>query len=155
MTKKNDWVATMLFNQPSSMEEVIANGVTPENTGIQSKEYYKNIDAIQETFTGDDGKFNEVAFDNFYNSSLEMYNQFAQEEWTKKLVKDMDRDPFDWTNPLNTNVKDISATVKNGYNPERRSMSIAGIGNIGDPTFSIREIAQDNEVRDEAGNKLG
>lgn len=155
MAKKNDWVATMLFNQPSSMEEVIANGVTPDNTGIKSKDYYRNIDAIQETFTGTDGKFNEVAFDNFYNSSLEMYNQFAQEEWTKKLVEDMDRDPFDWTNPLNTNVKDISATIKNGYNPERRSMSIAGIGTIGDPTFSIREIAQDNEVRDEAGNKLG
>ena len=34
MAKKNDWVATMLFNQPSSLDEVVANGITPENTGI-------------------------------------------------------------------------------------------------------------------------
>lgn len=33
-------------------------------------------------------------------------------------------------------------------------MGIAGIDKIGDPVFSIREIAQDNYVRDENGNKL-
>lgn len=33
-------------------------------------------------------------------------------------------------------------------------MGIAGIDKMGDPVFSIREIAQDNYVRDENGNKL-
>lgn len=145
----------MLFNQPSSMDEVIANGVTPDNTGIQSKDYYKNIDAVQQTFTDQSGKFDEVAFDNFYKSALNMYNQFSTEDWTKKLLSEMDRDPFDWTQPLKTNVKDISATVTNASNPERRSMSITGIGTIGDPTFSIREIAQASEVKDQNGNSLG
>lgn len=144
----------MLFNQPSSLDEVVANGITPENTGIQSKDYYKNIDAVQQTFT-QNGKFNEVAFDNFYNSALKTYNEFSDKDWTEKLVNEMAKDPFDWTQPLNTNVKNISATIQNGNNPERRSMSIAGIGTIGDPVFSIREIAQDNEVRDLEGNKLG
>ena len=65
----------MLFNQPSSLDEVVANGITPENTGIQSKDYYKNIDAVQQTFT-QNGKFDEVAFDNFYNSALKTYNEF-------------------------------------------------------------------------------
>ena len=145
----------MLFNQPSSMDEVIANGVTPDNTGIQSKDYYKNIDAVQQTFTDQSGKFDEVAFDNFYKSALNMYNQFSTEDWTKKLLSEMDRDPFDWTQPLKTNVKDVSATITNASNPERRSMSIAGIGTIGDPTFSIREIAQASEVKDQNGNSLG
>ena len=154
MAKKNDWVATMLFNQPSSLDEVVANGITPENTGIQSKDYYKNIDAVQQTFT-QNGKFDEVAFDNFYNSALKTYNEFSDKDWTERLMNEMAKDPFDWTQPLNTNVKNISATIQNGNNPERRSMSIAGIGTIGDPVFSIREIAQDNEVRDLEGNKLG
>ena len=144
----------MLFNQPSSLDEVVANGITPENTGIQSKDYYKNIDAVQQTFT-QNGKFDEVAFDNFYNSALKTYNEFSDKDWTEKLVNEMAKDPFDWTQPLNTNVKNISATIQNGNNPERRNMSIAGIGTIGDPVFSIREIAQDNEVRDLEGNKLG
>ena len=52
-------------------------------------------------------------------------------------------------------MKDVSATVVNASNPERRSMSIAGIGTIGDPTFSIREIAQASEVKDQNGNSLG
>ena len=155
MAKKNDWVATMLFNQPSSLDEVVANGITPENTGIQTKDYYKNIDAVQQTFTKDDGKFDEVAFDNFYNSAVKTYNKFSEEDWIQKLVKEMDKDPFDWTQPLNTNIKDISVTIQNGNNPERRNMSITGIGTIGSPAFSIREIAQDNEVRDLDGNKLG
>ena len=62
------------------MDEVIANGVTPDNTGIQSKDYYKNIDAVQQTFTDQSGKFDEVAFDNFYKSALNMYNQFSTED---------------------------------------------------------------------------
>lgn len=144
----------MLFNQPSSLDEVVANGITPENTGIQSKDYYKNIDAVQQTFT-QNGKFDEVAFDNFYNSALKTYNEFSDKDWTEKLVNEMAKDPFDWTQPLNTNVKNISATIQNGNNPERRNMSITGIGTIGGPVFSIREIAQDNEVRDLEGNKLG
>lgn len=145
----------MLFNQPSSLDEVVANGITPENTGIQSKDYYKNIDAVQQAFTKDDGKFDEVSFENFYNSAVKTYNKFSEEDWTRKLIKEMDKDPFDWTQPLNTNVKDVSVTIQNGNNPERRSMSITGIGSIGSPTFSIREIAQDNEIRDENGNGLG
>jgi hypothetical protein len=79
MARKNDWVATMLYNQPSSFDEVIANGITPDNSQILSKDEYKNKEAIQEAFT-ENGKFNEVAFDNFYNSALSMYNQFAHED---------------------------------------------------------------------------
>ena len=94
MAKKNDWVATMLFNQPSSLDEVVANGITPENTGIQSKDYYKNIDAVQQTFT-QNGKFDEVSFDNFYNSALKTYNEFSDKDWTEKLVNEMAKDPFD------------------------------------------------------------
>jgi hypothetical protein len=33
-------------------------------------------------------------------------------------------------------------------------MGITGIGSVGDPVFSIREIAQDNNVRDINGNVL-
>lgn len=66
----------------------------------------------------------------------------------------MDKDPMDWMQPMKTNVRDISVTVGNLNSPERRSMGIAGIGSIGAPVFSIREIAQGNYVRDENGNKL-
>ena len=64
-------------------------------------------------------------------------------------------DPFDYSQPFKTDIKDISAVIQtNAYNPDRRSNSITGIGFQGDPTLSVREVAQDNYVRDQNGNKL-
>ena len=149
-----DWIATLMFNNPSSLEEIAANGVTPDNVDLQSPEYYKEKKEVQEKFSKN-GEFDEVQFNNFYNSALNMYNTFAEEDWTEKFIETLDKDPFDWTQPTKTNVKDVSATIfVKGANPERRSMGIAGIDKMGDPVFSIREIAQDNYVRDENGNKL-
>lgn len=56
--------------------------------------------------------------------------------------------------PMKTDVRDISVVVGNANVPERRSMGISGIGSIGAPVFSMRELAQGNYVRDEEGNKL-
>ena len=151
--RPNDWVATILNNNPQSYEEVIANGVTPDNTTIQSADYYKSQKAVQDKFTTD-GKFDEKAFDNFYTSAVSTFNEFSNQDWTNKLINTMAKDPLDWMQPLKTDVIDVSARVYNGINPERRSMSITGIGSVGDPGFSMREIAQANYVRDENGNKL-
>ncbi len=153
MNRPNDWFATLMYNQPSSFEEVIANGITPDNSSIQSADYYKELEPVKEVFTKD-GKFDDVAFNNFYTSALNMYNTFSNEDWENKLIEEMAKDPLDWTQPMKTNVKEVKVTVGNGYNPERRSMGIAGIKSVGDPVFSAREIAQGNYVRDENGNKL-
>lgn len=151
---QNDWIATLMYNQPSSLEEVVANGLTPDNVSIKSEDYYKGLDEVQKAFSKD-GKFDENAFNNFYVSAVNMYNKFAEQDWTNKLVEGLDKDEFDWTQPLKTNVKDKSVILTpKSYNPERRSMGITGIGKMGDPVFSIREIAQDNYVRDVDGTKL-
>lgn len=153
MSKPNDWFATLMYNQPSSFDEVIANGVTPDNTEIKSEDYYRNLPEVKETFSKD-GKFDETAFDNFYTGALHSYNDFSNEDWTNRLIEGLAKDPLDWMQPLKTDVKDVSVTVGNGYNPQRRSKGIAGINSVGDPVFSVREIAQDNYVRDEEGNIL-
>lgn len=156
MANNNDWIATILYNNPQSLDDMVAHGITPENTDIQNIDYYKNNDAIKENEAFQtDGKFDETKFDNFYDSALNMYNQFSEEDWTNKLVDSLAVDPFDYSQPFKTDIKDISATIQvSPYNPDRRSNSITGIGFQGDPTFSIREIAQDNYVRDQNGNKL-
>lgn len=151
---QNDWIATLMYNQPSSLEEVVANGLTPDNVNIKSEDYYKGLDEVQKAFSKD-GKFDENAFNNFYVSAVNMYNKFAEQDWTNKLVDGLDKDEFDWTQPLKTNIKDKSVILTpKSYNPERRSMGITGISKMGDPIFSIREIAQDNYVRDVDGTKL-
>lgn len=79
MNQPNDWFATLMFNEPSSYDEVIANGITPDNTTIQSADYYKNLAPVQEKFT-ENGKFNEQKFNDFYTSALTTYNEFANED---------------------------------------------------------------------------
>lgn len=151
---QNDWIATLMYNQPSSLDEVVAHGITPENTDIKSADYYKNNKTVQETFQKD-GKFDEDTFNTFYDSALSMYNQFSSTDWTNKLIDQLAKDPLDYTQPMKTEVKDISATIfVNPYTPDRRAAGIEGIGKISDPVFSLREIAQDNYVRDEKGNVL-
>lgn len=153
---KNDWIATILYNNPQSLDDMIAHGITPENTDIQNIDYYKNNDSVKENPTFQtDGKFDDNKFTNFYDSALNMYNQFSEEDWNNKLIDNMAVDPFDYSQPFKTDIKDISAVIQTtAYNPDRRSNSITGIGFQGDPVFSVREIAQDNYVRDQNGNKL-
>ena len=54
---------------------------------------YKN-EEVQKAFTKD-GKFDEAAFDNFYTSAVSTYNDFANEDWEKKLIDNLAKDPFD------------------------------------------------------------
>ena len=91
---QNDWIATLMYNQPSSLEEVVANGLTPDNVNIKSEDYYKGLDEGQKAFSKD-GKFDENAFNNFYVSAVNMYNKFAEQDWTNKLVEGLDKDEFD------------------------------------------------------------
>lgn len=91
---QNDWIATLMYNQPSSLEEVVANGLTPDNVNIKSEDYYKGLDEVQKAFSKD-GKFDENAFNNFYISAVNMYNKFAEQDWTNKLVDGLDKDEFD------------------------------------------------------------
>ena len=94
MASNKDWVATLLFNNPSSFDEIVAHGITPDNVNIQSEDFYKKNEEVQKAFTKD-GKFDEAAFDNFYTSAVSTYNDFANEDWEKKLIANLAKDPFD------------------------------------------------------------
>lgn len=76
-----DWIATIMYNNPQSLDDMVAHGVTPENTDIQNIDYYKNKEEVRnnEAFQTD-GKFDENKFENFYDSALNMYNQFSNED---------------------------------------------------------------------------
>ena len=34
-----DWIATIMYNNPQSLDDMVAHGVTPENTDIQNIDY--------------------------------------------------------------------------------------------------------------------
>lgn len=156
--RKNDMFAIMLNQPDATFEDMVMHGVTASNTGIKDREYYKGIEEVKnnDAFKDENGKFSEVKFNNFYDSVLNAYNTFSNDDYEKKLIESLAKDPLDWTQPFKTNVKDVSAVIYSGGGDYgRRAKSITGIGKIGDAVFSMREIAQDNEARDENGNLLG
>lgn len=134
------------------MSDFYANGITPENTGIHDRDYYKNIPQVQEQFSRD-GKFNDSAYNQFYDSALRTYNDFSNDKFLDDYVKNAARHQYDWFN-IGAPVLDTSVIMLSASDKNRHSQGLGNIWQKGDPTFSDREIAQANFVRDENGNVL-
>lgn len=94
MEKQNDWLAILSFQPDLSLDDLVSAGISTENTGMKSKEAYKEIPKVVEMFSKD-GKFDEAAFDSFYDQSLILYNNFANNETELKIAKEYDYDPWD------------------------------------------------------------
>ncbi len=147
INKKNDWMAT-LFHQPDmTLEDFANNGITPENTGFESREYYKNIPDITNSFT-ENGEFNEDKFEGFYQSALVMYNEFSNNETIRNII-DSDEfkyDPFDtWASP-NSKLKDIQPTIDTKSNTFAESSGINNLRGTVTNSMTNRELAQTNKV---------
>lgn len=48
--KKNDWLAALFFQPDKSVQELVNLGITPDNSNVKDREYYKGIPEIQEAF---------------------------------------------------------------------------------------------------------
>lgn len=92
-TKRNDWLATMI-NQPQfDFEDLQEHGITPDNTTIKSRDYYKSLPQIQQIFSDKNGKFQEELFNNYYLGALQAYNEYADSQFTNEMIKSYD--PYD------------------------------------------------------------
>jgi len=65
--KQNDWMATVLTNQDTTVDDFVDNGINPTNTLLQDKEYYKDKPKIQKLFKNSDGSFDEKNYNKFYD----------------------------------------------------------------------------------------
>ena len=153
MEKTNDLFATLLYQPNLSLEDLNSLNITPDNTGLKSKDDYKNIKAVQEFFTNNEGNFDEKAYSNFYDSVLGVYNDYIDKKLTEKIANNYTYDPFDWR--YNDKVTDVSSAISLDKNPMGNSTNIRGIGINTDSQLSMREIAQTNRVFDyESGEWL-
>lgn len=156
--RKNDWFATLLNieDKPEITENVLyANGITPDNTGIKDRDYYKNVPQVQERFTKD-GKFDESAYNQYYDSALRSYNQYSNTDFTNRLLDAFGTSKYDiniLSNP-GQYVQKTNAVIYDFHDRNRHSYGIGNLWEMGDPNFSDREVAQTKKVRDENGNEL-
>lgn len=150
--RPNDWFATKLFQPDFTIADMYANGITPDNSELKSKDAYRDIPEVQKAFTVN-GKFDENKFDQFYNIALSQYNEYSNNEFEKQFIENYARDAYDWTK-LDKPIADNSPVLVFGKNPLRTTQGIRNLTQSTESTFSIREIAQANKVHDEKGNIL-
>lgn len=153
--KPNDFVAASINSMGQlTLDDLRSFNLTPDNTGIKDADYYKNIPQVKELFIGNDNKFDEQKYNQWYNDTLDLYNSWSTEDYESRLIDAIETSPYDIFSLGNTNVRDTSAEIISVHDPERHSSGLANIYEYGTPTFDVREVAQDNFVRDENGNKL-
>lgn len=155
MNKAHDFFATSLYQPDLTTDDLYNLGLTPENTGMKSKEEYKKIPKVIDYFT-ENGVFNEETFNDVYDNTLLAYNDYANKEFQKKVLSEFQYDPTDWRAPLGRKTWDTAAKIQLGEkNPTMLSVGVERIGLTSESKFSVRELAQMNEARSMSGESLG
>ena len=95
VNKTNDWFAAQM-NAPIGVttSDFYANGITPDNTGLHDRDYYKNIPQVQEAFNKN-GQFDELSYNQFYDSAIRSYNDFSNDKFIEDYVEKAARHKYD------------------------------------------------------------
>lgn len=144
----NDWIATMLTNKDSSVQDLINSGITVKNTTLQDKDTYKETPKIKQMFSDKSGRFDDVSFDKFYNNALHSFNEMSMQTFNE----------FDNALHSDPSAPKISSSghFERVYNPNKDLIGVEGLNLKTSGTKSIRELAQNNFVRDfSTGKSLG
>lgn len=144
--KKNDWLAALFFQPDKSVQELVNLGVTPDNSSVKDREYYKGIPEIQEAFKNDRGEFDDQKFDTYYKDVLDLYNRADEANLASNAMESFKYDPMDYFAPLGGDVLDVSSRLVKFSNPDRRSRGIVNLYETSGPTMSVREVAQTNKI---------
>ena len=156
-TKKNDWLATLIFNPDKTLDDFQALGITPDNTGLLSMDEYKNNPKVQELFINEQTrKFDEARFANFYNNAKLSYNAYANDEFVKTAVSKYGYSEDAWFAPLDAKVRDEAPRFFIENKPTNVSQGVSFITEIGsslEDDFSIRELAQREKAVDSETGK--
>ena len=136
--KPNDFVAASINSMGQlTLDDLRSFNLTPDNTGIKDADYYKNIPQVKELFIGNDNKFDEQKYNQWYNDTLDLYNSWSTEDYESRLIDAIETSPYDIFSLGNTNVRDTSAEIISVHDPERHSSGMANIYEYGTPTFDV------------------
>ena len=75
--KINDWFATRLLNNDKSIYFLLSEGINTANSELQDRDFYKNKNKVQAAFKKEDGKFDEDAFNAFYDNISKEYTYLS------------------------------------------------------------------------------
>lgn len=144
--KPNDWFVAQLENPSFTMDNFRDVGLTADNTGLLDKNTYRNSKFVQEMFKDENGKFNEVAFNQKYDSAAFTYQKFANDQFEDTIMEDVDWDPYSQLKPNDAEDKPINFNVRRVLNPDRLKTGVSQIGRTDNREWTASELAQTQKV---------
>jgi hypothetical protein len=151
ISKPNDIMVALVNNPTATTYDLKTLNINPDNTSLFSKDEYKNSEYIKKIFT-ENNKFNEVAFNNFYERAAKQYMELSDEAYLKELEK-VEFSPFDETRPIDSNVYNINLEYSKEKNPFQQVYGRRSLDSVEDSPLSLREIAQQGKIYDTKNNK--
>lgn len=116
INQKNDWFAVVMKNpEISDLQQLADYNITPENTGMDTKENYKQLPGVIQAFT-ENGKFNETKFDNAYKSALDLYNVYTESDFEQNLLESFEYDADNYFAPVDAKRRDTSPVLYKNAN---------------------------------------
>ena len=155
MAKENDLLFNQLQNPMFTSYDFKQVGLDINNTSLEDKEVYKNLDFVKNNqLLQTDGAFDEAKFDVLYKTALSNYNEMAQ----NKVGEDIGahaaffRDNIYAPVEKRTGIGSVNYEINRVANPMRRQTSVSRIDAITESPLSVREIAQTQRVWDNKTN---
>lgn len=148
-TKANDWMVALVDNPTFGLQDFKDVGLSADNTVLKDRNTYKSSPYIQDKFQSD-GKFDEAAFNKFYDSAAASYQTFANNQFEDDILSDIDFDPYDALRPKGAEAKnrDIGFNVVKVFNPDRLKTGISRVGRTDEREWTVSELAQKEIVYD-------
>ena len=149
--KENDYFLNLLVNPTFNPKDFRSVGLTMENTSLEDKETYKNIDYIRNNqMFQTEGAFDESKFDNAYAVAANSFKVFSNADLVDKISNDPVFDKYDIFVDRSKRVKDKEFQIVKTANPLKQKSGITGTNDIHESEYSVRENAQKELVWDGA-----
>lgn len=152
MNKQNDLILGSLVNDGFGIKDFQAVGYTPDNTGIQDKEYYYNNKIVQQIFTNKDGSFNQESFDEYYDATQATYNLWCKDQENDQFQRSFKYSKYNALVPESLREPEEKHLIIKSDNIDRIQKNLIHVGRNENPEFSMEEIAQTQKVWDSANN---
>jgi len=157
-----DWIAVQLqTGGGKSPSDLTSMGVDPDNTTLSTPDFYKSTSKIQKLFTGQDGKFDNNAFNSYYQKAVQSYNNYIQSapSVTNAATNIVSDDSM--TRYLGMNIRrqpvQVSLVSKDPFtNLKTAQGSFYGLTEFNkwsDPKLSIQQVATTQNVVDPTTGK--
>lgn len=155
--KKNDLIATMITSPDAVVDDFIENDINSNNTSLSSKDEYKKFPKIQEMFTNKEtGTFDDAKFDTFYDHAVYTYNELNKKTENDNIINNIKYYDDQVFTPKDVKLYDSNAFIEKTINPYKQTIGFEGYNKASKQKFSVRELAQQSEVRDfKTGDSLG